>query len=100
MDKKITRESGPFYGPFEGKKYAHLLCLLWVSHVYIDEKLQLKGVKKGILECSTMQCSICCKKGASFSCHNKKCDNYAHYRCAMLKGWYFDWNKFETFCPK
>jgi hypothetical protein len=35
-DKKGSREAGPFYGPFSNKIYAHLLCLLWVSHIFLD----------------------------------------------------------------
>ena len=36
QNKNGNREAGPFYGPFEGKIYAHLLCLIWMSYVYLN----------------------------------------------------------------
>ncbi len=37
--KEGTRASGPFYGPFKGNTYAHLLCLLWCSSVFLNSNL-------------------------------------------------------------
>lgn len=38
QNSKGRREMGSFYGPFQGNAYAHLMCLLWMSYVYLNEQ--------------------------------------------------------------
>jgi hypothetical protein len=86
------RRAGLFYGPFVGKRYAHLMCLLWCSDIFLNEEGELSGVEKAIKNTQKIECSYCHQKGSSFYCHSKKCTKSGHYRCAQDNKWFFNWS--------
>lgn len=47
-----------------------------------------------------MKCMYCKLKGASFCCHSRTCRKQAHYRCATINNWFFNWGDFTVYCPE
>ena len=91
MDLEEIKFCGPFYGPFLKQFYAHLLCLLWCSYVYLNRKSDFCGIREAINYSKTLKCSYCQQKGASFNCHSNRCDNKGHYKCAVENNWLYQW---------
>lgn len=99
--KEGSKSAGPFYGPFQGKIFAHLMCLLWCSQVYIQNKtLDFCGVEQAVKQNKNLVCSCCKQKGASFLCHMEGCKKKAHFKCAAENNWIFKWETYQAFCPE
>lgn len=64
------KKLGPYYGPFKPKEYVHLLCVIWCSKVFVDEKTgKLRNVIKAIEQARDSFCSYCGRDGAGLGCH-------------------------------
>ncbi|CAM5998621.1 unnamed protein product, partial [Sphagnum balticum] len=68
--------------------------------VYLDKRSRLAGVDEALRFSEKWMCYYCKKQGAGFSCHMKKCYLSAHYECARVSGWLFDWASYKAYCKK
>ena len=100
-DKASLVNCGGIYGPFKDNKYAHLLCAIWCSNVYLNEEGELVGVVEEIKSGEKYKCIYCDKKGAALCCHNPKCPRTIHFECGKDQDkCYFNWQKYKFWCHK